>query len=337
MSSCTQEMAFFPSNFMLQTHAHHEDDHNQTQTSVNPNLLPPQDFHGIGSFLGKRSMSFSPGVHRHHHHEVNCNEETNGNGNGIMNSGDHIEDMSDDEDGLMSQAGGEKKRRLNMEQVKTLEKNFELGNKLEPDRKLQLARALGLQPRQIAIWFQNRRARWKTKQLEKDYELLRRQFESIKAENDSLQSQNQKLHAQIVALKNREPAELINLNKETEGSCSNRSENSSDIHLDNTGSRMTPPAIDSHPNITTATTSPLFPPHDLNYVKQPSHVVHQLFENNHNNNINLSSASRPDFQYRKIDQHHHHQPVKEESFSNMFCAIDDQTGFWPWLEPQQFS
>nr|DAD34821.1 TPA_asm: hypothetical protein HUJ06_005461 [Nelumbo nucifera] len=108
-------------------------------------------------------------------------EETNGE-----------EDLSDDG----SQAG-EKKRRLNMEQVKTLEKNFELGNKLEPERKMQLARALGLQPRQIAIWFQNRRARWKTKQLEKDYDLLKRQFEAIKADNDALQAQNKKLHAEV--------------------------------------------------------------------------------------------------------------------------------------------
>lgn len=92
---------------------------------------------------------------------------------------------------------GEKKRRLNMEQVKTLEKSFELGNKLEPERKMQLARALGLQPRQIAIWFQNRRARWKTKQLEKDYDLLKRQFEAVKADNDALQAQNQKLQAEV--------------------------------------------------------------------------------------------------------------------------------------------
>ncbi|CAL0308217.1 unnamed protein product [Lupinus luteus] len=61
-----------------------------------------------------------------------------------------------------SQAEGKKRRRLNMEQVKTREKSFELGNKLEPERKMQLARALGLHPKQVAIWFQNRRARWKT-------------------------------------------------------------------------------------------------------------------------------------------------------------------------------
>lgn len=87
-----------------------------------------------------------------------------------------------------------------MEQVKTLEKNFELGNKLEPERKMQLARALGLQPRQIAIWFQNRRARWKTKQLEKDYDTLKRQFDALKAENELLQTHNQKLQTEVIDL-----------------------------------------------------------------------------------------------------------------------------------------
>lgn len=110
----------------------------------------------------------------------------------LGDDGNGEDDLSDDGSQV-----GEKKRRLNMEQVKTLEKNFELGNKLEPERKMQLARALGLQPRQIAIWFQNRRARWKTKQLEKDYDLLKRQFEAVKADNDALQAQNQKLQAEV--------------------------------------------------------------------------------------------------------------------------------------------
>ncbi|GKA37431.1 leucine zipper, homeobox-associated, homeodomain-like protein [Tanacetum coccineum] len=80
----------------------------------------------------------------------------------INNVGGDAE-TSDDEGSQL----GEKKRRLNLEQVKALEKSFELENKLEANHKRQLARALGLQPRQVALWFQNRRARWKTKQLEK--------------------------------------------------------------------------------------------------------------------------------------------------------------------------
>ena len=46
---------------------------------------------------------------------------------------------------------GEKKRRsLKLEQVKTLERNFELGSKLDSERKMQLARELELQPRHVA-------------------------------------------------------------------------------------------------------------------------------------------------------------------------------------------
>ncbi|KAK4481609.1 hypothetical protein RD792_012513 [Penstemon davidsonii] len=247
---------------------------------------------GVASLLGKRSsMSFSTGI------DV-CEEMNNNNNN-------HGEDeLSDDGSQL-----GEKKRRLNMEQVKTLEKNFELGNKLEPERKMQLARALGLQPRQVAIWFQNRRARWKTKQLEKDYEILKRQFEAVKAENDVLQTQNQKLHAEIMTMKTREPTGSINLNKETEGSCSNRSENSSEIKLDISRT----PAIDSPlPN------RPLFPSS-----MRPSGVAQQLFQN----------SPRPEIPCPKILD----QTVKEESLCNMFCGMDDQTGFWPWLDQQHFN
>lgn len=223
------------------------------------------------------------------------------------------DDMSEDE----SQAG-EKKRRLNMEQVKTLEKNFELGNKLEPERKMQLARALGLQPRQIAIWFQNRRARWKTKQLEKDYETLKKQFDTLKADNDVLQSHNQKLHAELLSLKGREPTESINLNKETEGSCSNRSENSSDEKLDII-SRAAPAVAISAVDGGSNGCRPVFPPP----------VAHQLFN---------SSDARPDLQWQKVaSATNNDQSVKEESFCNMFSGIDDQPGFWPWLEGQQFN
>lgn len=104
------------------------------------------------------------------------------------------ENLSDDGSHMML---GEKKKRLQLEQVKALEKSFEIGNKLEPERKIQLAKALGMQPRQIAIWFQNRRARWKTRQLERDYDSLKKQFESLKSDNDSLLAHNKKLLAEV--------------------------------------------------------------------------------------------------------------------------------------------
>lgn len=91
----------------------------------------------------------------------------------------------------------EKKRRLTVDQVQCLEKSFKQENKLEPERKLQLAKELDLQPRQVAIWFQNRRARCKTKQLEKDYESLNSSYDKLKLEFDSLQKHNDKLKQEV--------------------------------------------------------------------------------------------------------------------------------------------
>ncbi|KAF8399267.1 hypothetical protein HHK36_015132 [Tetracentron sinense] len=94
----------------------------------------------------------------------------------------------------------EKKRRLTPEQVHHLEKSFETENKLEPERKTQLANKLGLQPRQVAVWFQNRRARWKTKQLERDYDLLKSSYESLLSDYDSMIKEKEKLKSEVVSL-----------------------------------------------------------------------------------------------------------------------------------------
>ena len=88
----------------------------------------------------------------------------------------------------------ENRRRFSDEQIKSLECIFESESKLEPRKKMQLAQDLELQPRQVAIWFQNRRARWKSKRMEQEYRKLKDEydnlesrFESLKKEKDSLQ------------------------------------------------------------------------------------------------------------------------------------------------------
>lgn len=288
-------MNFLPQETMFQLN---EDAH--LLPSPSPDVLSPsstpQDFHGLPTLMMRRSMSFS-GVER-------CEDLPRG---GVE------DDMSDDGCAL-----GEKKRRLNIEQVRALEKSFELGNKLDPDRKMQLARALGLQPRQIAIWFQNRRARWKTKQLERDYDILKKKFEAAKADNDSLKAQNHKLHSELMALKSGESIGIgvINLNKDNnEGSWSNGSENSIDVNLGTTT------------GTTSAADSPLYS-HPMNKNNNsaafPTSISPNLTQFLH------QSSSRLDLQGNtKIEQDN------TEGYCNMFNGIEEQHNFWPWPDQNQ--
>ncbi|KAF2534379.1 hypothetical protein F2Q70_00033549 [Brassica cretica] len=82
-----------------------------------------------------------------------------------------------------------RKRKLSDEQVNMLEMSFGDEHKLESERKDKLAAELGLDPRQVAVWFQNRRARWKNKRLEEEYNNLKNSHENVVADKCRLESE----------------------------------------------------------------------------------------------------------------------------------------------------
>ncbi|GLJ27382.1 hypothetical protein SUGI_0537440 [Cryptomeria japonica] len=91
----------------------------------------------------------------------------------------------EDEEG----GGTRKKLRLSKQQSAILEETFKEHSTLNPKQKQTLAKQLNLCPRQVEVWFQNRRARTKLKQNEVDCQFLKRCYESLTEENRRLQKE----------------------------------------------------------------------------------------------------------------------------------------------------
>lgn len=91
-------------------------------------------------------------------------------------------------------------KRLSENQVRILESNFINSNKLDPNRKCQLAVDLGVPPRQVSIWYQNRRARDKTQSLELDHRALQLRLESVLAQNATLVGEIERLKDELAKI-----------------------------------------------------------------------------------------------------------------------------------------
>ncbi|WVZ55854.1 hypothetical protein U9M48_006460 [Paspalum notatum var. saurae] len=89
-----------------------------------------------------------------------------------------------------------KKRRLSDEQARYLEISFREERKLETPRKVQLAADLGLDAKQVAVWFQNRRARHKSK-------LIEEEFNKLRAAHDAVILQKCHLETELLKMKER--------------------------------------------------------------------------------------------------------------------------------------
>ncbi|KAF8049572.1 hypothetical protein N665_2180s0008 [Sinapis alba] len=90
-----------------------------------------------------------------------------------------------------------RKRKLSDEQMNMLEMSFSDEHKLESERKDKLAAELGLDPRQVAVWFQNRRARWKNKRLEEEYNQLKNSHDNVVVDKCRLESEVLQLKEQL--------------------------------------------------------------------------------------------------------------------------------------------
>ncbi|XP_008798887.2 homeobox-leucine zipper protein HAT22-like [Phoenix dactylifera] len=99
--------------------------------------------------------------------------------------------VSDEEE----EGSARKKLRLTKDQSALLEDRFKEQSTLNPKQKQALAKQLNLRPRQVEVWFQNRRARTKLKQTEFDCEVLKRCCETLSDENRRLKKELHELRA----------------------------------------------------------------------------------------------------------------------------------------------
>eukprot|EP00257_Ricinus_communis_P008445 XP_002526019.2 homeobox-leucine zipper protein HOX3 [Ricinus communis] len=106
--------------------------------------------------------------------------------------------IEDEEESNINGGPPRKKLRLSKEQSRLLEESFRQHHTLNPRQKEALAMQLKLRPRQVEVWFQNRRARSKLKQTEMECEYLKRWFGSLTEQNRRLQREVEELRAMKV-------------------------------------------------------------------------------------------------------------------------------------------
>ncbi|XP_057948987.1 homeobox-leucine zipper protein HAT5 [Malania oleifera] len=244
----------------------------------------------------------------------------------------------------------EKKRRLTTEQVQHLEKNFEVENKLEPERKIQIAKELGLQPRQVAIWFQNRRARFKTKQLEKDFDSLKSSYEKLRTDHDNLVKEKERLRDEVVLLRDKlqhrekgltdsEPhspitsshAEHQKFPIPNKGCCENLRDVPVAVCKQEAASSAKSDVFDSDsPHCAEGNPSSLLEPADSSHAFEAAEQSD--FSQDEEDNLSQSLLPTPYFPKLDYKQQHsyYHDPAVNPCSALGFSAEDHPFSFWPY-------
>ncbi|XP_023740538.1 homeobox-leucine zipper protein HAT22-like [Lactuca sativa] len=101
--------------------------------------------------------------------------------------------------------GSRKKLKLTAEQTTLLEDSFKIHCTLNTGQKQELAKKLNLLPRQIEVWFQNRRARTKLKHIEQECSLLKKCCETLNDENRRLKKELQEMRCYSLKFDHHQP------------------------------------------------------------------------------------------------------------------------------------
>ncbi|XP_050234758.1 homeobox-leucine zipper protein HDG5 [Mercurialis annua] len=154
----------------------------ETLFSSNPNFnfIPNMSFHSFPTILPKEENELM----------VRGKEE--------MESGsgsEQLEEKSGNEQEISTQQPPKKKRyhRHTARQIQEMESLFKECPHPDDKQRMKLSHELGLKPRQVKFWFQNRRTQMKAQQDRSENIILR-------AENDSLKNDNYRLQAELRTL-----------------------------------------------------------------------------------------------------------------------------------------
>ncbi|XP_051149763.1 homeobox-leucine zipper protein HOX17-like [Andrographis paniculata] len=141
----------------------------------------------LGLGLGPASMSKS---------DINPRKIINDKRVLFLESSTTTRSSKDEEDTNSSIDGcSRKKLRLTRDQTTLLEDSFRRHTTLNTAQKQSLAEKLDLKPRQVEVWFQNRRARTKLKQIEVECEYLRKNCDRLTEENRKLKRELSELRS----------------------------------------------------------------------------------------------------------------------------------------------
>ncbi|XP_037423376.1 homeobox-leucine zipper protein HOX2-like [Triticum dicoccoides] len=164
-------------------------------TAALSSVVGPQESYGLHQYAGhNQPRKEEPGMRTSTSPESGVSAGTK---RGLERTGSGVSRAagSDEDDDGGDGAGGRKKLRLSKDQAAVLEECFKTHSTLNPKQKTALANRLGLRPRQVEVWFQNRRARTKLKQTEVDCEYMKRWCEQLAEQNKRLEKEVAELRA----------------------------------------------------------------------------------------------------------------------------------------------